>query len=107
MRENIFRMIVGAGCLAALLVSGVPAGAQDEIRPETGLGVVYADGRQTEDVDLYRLEEQSEELFISAYDLARIFRATRYWNPGARKLVLRIENDRFMFTLDTRVVVVD
>ena len=51
--------------------------------------------------------EDSDELFISAYDLARIFKATKFWNAGNRKLVLRIGNHRYMFTIDTRVVVVD
>jgi len=71
------------------------------------LGVVYADGRQTEDVALAKLDKDSDELFVSAYDLARIFKATKFWNPDNRKLVLRIGNHRYMLTLDTRVVVVD
>ncbi|MGD1048620.1 MAG: stalk domain-containing protein, partial [Candidatus Krumholzibacteriaceae bacterium] len=71
------------------------------------LGVVYADGRQTEDVPLAKLDKDSDELFVSAYDLARIFKATKFWNPDNRKLVLRIGNHRYMVTLDTRVVVVD
>jgi N-acetylmuramoyl-L-alanine amidase len=75
--------------------------------PDATLGVVYADGRQTEDVSLYRLESDSEELYVSSFDLARIFKATKYWSPGARKLVLRIDVRRYLFTIDTRVVVVD
>jgi len=71
------------------------------------LGVVYADGRGTEDVALASLEKGSDELFVSAYDLARIFKATKFWNAGNRKLVLRIGNHRYMFTIDARVVVVD
>ena len=74
---------------------------------EKSLGVVYADGRQTEDVPLAKLDKDSDELFVSAYDLARIFKATKFWNPDNRKLVLRIGNHRYMLTLDTRVVVVD
>jgi N-acetylmuramoyl-L-alanine amidase len=74
---------------------------------EKSLGVVYADGRQTEDVPLAKLDKDSDELFVSAYDLARIFKATKFWNPGNRKLVLRIGNHRYLFTIDTRVVVVD
>lgn len=75
--------------------------------PDATLGVVYADGRQTEDVPLYRLEKGSEELYISTFDVARIFKATKYWTPEARKLVLRIESRRYLFTIDTRVVVID
>jgi len=77
------------------------------IEPEKSLGVVYADGRNTEDVSLYRAEDGSEELYITAYDLARVFRATKFWSPGSRKLVLRISGERYLFTLDTRVVLVD
>ena len=71
------------------------------------LGIVYADGRATEDVALASIEKDSDELFISAYDLARIFKATKFWNSSNRKLVLRIGNHRYLFTIDTRVVVVD
>jgi len=77
------------------------------VEPEKSLGVVYADGRNTEDVSLYRAEDGSEELYITAYDLARVFRATKFWSPGSRKLVLRISGERYLFTLDTRVVLVD
>ncbi len=71
------------------------------------LGVVYADGRQPEDVALESLEKGSDELFVSAYDLARVFKATKFWNASTRKLVMRIGNYRYQFTVDTRVVVVD
>ena len=99
--------ISGLVMLAALLAGAVRANDPEMVDPERTLGVVYGDERATEDVPLYRLARPSEELFISAYDLARIFRATRYWNAGARKLVLRIESHSFMLTIDTRVVVVD
>jgi N-acetylmuramoyl-L-alanine amidase len=93
--------------LAAVLAAAALANDPEKVDPDRTLGVVYGDERATEDVPLYRLAKPSEELFISAYDLARIFRATRYWNAGARKLVLRVESHSFMFTIDTRVVVVD
>jgi N-acetylmuramoyl-L-alanine amidase len=102
-------LLTVATVLAAAVLAGAAA-AQNEPRraePDATLGVVYADGRRTEDVPVYRLEEDSEELFVSAYDLARIFRASRFWNPSARKLNLRIENRSFLFTIDTRVVVAD
>ncbi|MBU8922091.1 MAG: N-acetylmuramoyl-L-alanine amidase [Bacteroidales bacterium] len=101
--------VISALMVAAVFMAVLPreADAQGTLEPESTLGVVYADGRQTEEVSLYRLDRPSEELFMSAYDLARIFRASRYWNPGARKLILRIDDERYMFTLDTRVVLVD
>ncbi len=90
----------------SVCLSAVPAAAPAE-DPDATLGVVYADGRQTEDVPLYKLEKESEELYISTYDVARIFKATKYWTPEARKLVLRIDSRRYLFTIDTRVVVID
>lgn len=80
------------------------AGEALAVEPKKSLGVVYEDGRNTEDIPLYMVEDGSEELYIAAYDLARIFRATKFWSPGSRKLVLRISGERYLFTLDTRVV---
>ena len=93
-------------CIAAPAGGGpaVPPAADE---PDATIGVVYADGRPTEDVALFRVEEGSDELFLSAYHVARIFKATKFWNPGARKLVLRIGIRRYLFTIDTRVVLVD
>ncbi len=98
----------------ALLIAAAAAGADfapaaDALAapPPKSLGVVYSDGRPTEDVPLAKLERESEELFVSAFDLARIFKATKFWNPDNRKLVLRVGSHRYLFTLDTRVVVVD
>jgi N-acetylmuramoyl-L-alanine amidase len=101
-----------ATALAALAVAGpatapASAAAATADDPDATLGVVYADGRQTEDVPLYRLEKGSEELYISTFDIARIFKATKYWTPESRKLVLRIDSRRYLFTIDTRVVVID
>lgn len=106
--------IVLAIAVLALMITGAfaarcgavplhaPAGADDEVT----LGVVYADGRPTEDVALEAVEKGSNELYLSTYDLARIFKATKYWNPGTRKLTLRIDINRYLFTIDTRVVLV-
>ncbi len=115
MRKNASRALIRAAAAAmSLLLALAPAGpveaqskAFEKVGPSADLGVVFSDGRSTEDLSLYRLDEPGEELFISAYDLARIFRATRYWNSGERKLVLRIEGRSYLFTIDTRVVVAD
>jgi len=94
-------------CAAVSLIVLAALASGPRAATEKSLGVVYADGRQTEDVPLAKLDKDSDELFVSAYDLARIFKATKFWNPGNRKLVLRIGDHRYMFTIDTRVVVVD
>ena len=102
--------VVFASVLAVLVLPpcGVRADSFGEgAKPDETLGVVYADGRDTEDIDLFKIERGSEELFISAYDLARVFKATKYWHPGSRKLVLRIGVHRYLFTIDARVVAVD
>jgi N-acetylmuramoyl-L-alanine amidase len=104
---TVRRWIFAAALLAVLAAPQIAMQVSPAAAAEKSLGVVYADGRQTEDVPLAKLDRQSDELFISAYDLARIFKATKFWNPGNRKLVLRIGNHRYMFTIDTRVVVVD
>jgi N-acetylmuramoyl-L-alanine amidase len=117
-RAGIRRAVLSAVAMFVCASSGVagpaafPADANALELPlgaaaEKSLGVVYADGRQTEDVPLAKLEPESDELFISAYDLARIFKATKFWNPDNRKLVLRIGNHRYLLTIDTRVVIVD
>ena len=95
-----------ATSLLLVLLAACPASAPAD-DPDASLGVVYADGRQTEDVPLYKLEKESEELYISTFDIARIFKATKYWSPESRKLVLRIDSRRYLFTIDTRVVVID
>ena len=115
MKRVNLKSAAGAVLAAAILILCAAAAqayvaAQDnegKEEPAGKLGVVYADGRKTESVSLFRTEKPSEEFFISAYDLARVFKATRYWNPGARKLVLRMGDDRFLFTIDTRVVLVN
>ncbi len=107
---NKVRRALPAAFLGVLLTAAAAAGPSGVVAQGGGinsLGVVYADGRQTEDIPLRKVEESSSELYISAYDLARIFKATKYWKPGQRKLVLRIKNRRYLFTLDTRVVTVD
>jgi len=105
---EIISRYTAALALIALLAA-VPAAAQEPDRLEAvrTLGVIYADGRNAEDIDLYRAEESSEEHYITAYDLARIFKATKFWNPDLRKLSLRIGIRRYLFTIDTRVVMVD
>lgn len=100
-------VVTALAFMAALFLWSQNSTGAERGEAEKILGVVYADGRQTENIPLLELEKSSEELFISAYDLARIFKATSYWNPGARKLVLRIAGQRFKFTLDTRVVLID
>ena len=87
--------------IAALGFFAPGAQAQDTAR------VVYDDGRPEEAILLWKANEESEMPYLRANDLARIFKATQFWNSSSRKIVLGIGGARFTFTVDTRVVVVD
>jgi N-acetylmuramoyl-L-alanine amidase len=69
--------------------------------------VIYDDGRHTEEIPAWRLDRESEELYLRANDVARIFKATQFWNASTRKVMLGINRTRFTITVDTRVVVID
>ena len=69
--------------------------------------VVYDDGRRSDEIPVWQLDSDSEELFLRANDVARIFKATQFWNASTRKVVLGIHKTRFTITVDTRVVVID
>ena len=88
---------------AALCAAIVPG----PIRAETTVEVVYDDGRPTEQVGLRRASGDDDVWFLRANDVARLFRATQFWNASSRKVVLGIGRTRFVLTVDTRVVVVD
>ena len=68
--------------------------------------VIYDDGRRTEQIPVWQLERNSDVLYVRANDVARIFKATQFWNASSRKVVLGINRTRFSITVDTRVVVI-
>jgi N-acetylmuramoyl-L-alanine amidase len=78
-----------------------PAAAQRTI------DVVYDDGRPAEAMPVYRLDEDGDAWFLRANDVARLFKATQFWNASSRKVVLGVGGTRFILTVDTRVVVID
>ncbi len=85
-----------------LLTPGVSPGRNGE-----SISVVYDDGRSPETLPVYKAEKGSEEIYLKAAHVAKIFRATQFWNASSRKIVLGIENTRFVLTVDTRVVLLD
>jgi N-acetylmuramoyl-L-alanine amidase len=96
--------LINATLLTALglvLIMPVPSAAQETAN------VVYDDGRRSETVLVSRLDPESEMLYLRANDVARIFKATQFWNATNRKTVLGIGRSRFTVTVDTRVVVID
>ena len=74
---------------------------------EDSAEVVYDDDRASERVPLLRVSGDDDVWFLRANDVARLFRATQFWNASSRKIVLGIGRARFVLTVDTRVVVVD
>lgn len=68
--------------------------------------IVYDDGRAPERVPLLRVSGD-EAWFVRASDVARLLRATQFWNASSRKIVLGVGRARIVLTVDTRVVVVD
>ena len=88
--------------LAVVVFAGLPATPAADTTAE----VVYDDGRAPESVPLVRLADE-DGWFMRANDVARLFRATQFWNASSRKIVLGVGRTRFVLTVDTRVVVVD
>ncbi|HEU4929493.1 MAG TPA: N-acetylmuramoyl-L-alanine amidase [Candidatus Krumholzibacteria bacterium] len=68
--------------------------------------VVYDDGRPPERVPLLRVDGE-DSWFVRASDVARLLRATQFWNASSRKIVLGVGKARIVLTVDTRVAVVD
>jgi N-acetylmuramoyl-L-alanine amidase len=87
--------------VAVVLWATCPSSAEETVT------VIYNDGRATDQLSAWTLEEGSDALYLRANDVARIFKATQFWNASSRKIVLGVERTRFTLTMDTRVVVID
>lgn len=74
---------------------------------QRSLVITYDDDRGPETVSVRSLGEEGDVLYMRANDVARVFRATQFWNATSRKVVLGIGRARFILTVDTRVVVID
>lgn len=88
--------------LGAVLVfsTALPVHAADTME------IIYDDGRATERVPLMRVSGD-DSWFVRASDVARLLRATQFWNASSRKIVLGVGKARIVLTVDTRVAVVD
>ena len=86
----------------ALLLMLVPLA----LRAADSMEVVYDDGRAPERVPLLRVDGE-DAWFVRASDVARLLRATQFWNASSRKIVLGVGKARIVLTVDTRVVVID
>ncbi len=94
------RLLIVALAVVATALTPVPLAA------DTTAQVVYDDGRAPESVPLFEVADE-DAWFMRASDVARLFRATQFWNASSRKIVLGVGHTRFVLTVDTRVVVVD
>ena len=99
MPRTIFAVTLLA--IALTVFGAVGATAQNTMR------VVYDDGRASEELETWRIDRDSDALYLRANDVARVFKATQFWNASSRKVILGIGRARFTLTVDTRVVVID
>lgn len=94
-------LITVLAAFGLLLLASAPGLAQETAT------VVYDDGRRSEAVPVFQPDPDSDTPYLRANDVARIFKATQFWNATNRKTVLGIGRSRFTVTVDTRVVVID
>lgn len=87
--------------LGATLAAVVPAVAQ---RGVPAIKVLYPEPRGAERITPILL---GNVRYISTSDLARVFRATKYWRPEIQKLSLRMGEHTVRFTVGAPVVLVD
>jgi len=97
-----WRVIVAWGAVLALTAVLAPT----SLRAADTMEIVYDDGRAPERVPLLRVSGD-EGWFVRASDVARLLRATQFWNASSRKIVLGVGKARIVLTVDTRVVVID
>jgi N-acetylmuramoyl-L-alanine amidase len=76
-----------------------------ESAAQRSIEITYDDDRGPETVPAWVLD--GDQLYMRANDVARLFRATQFWNATSRKVVLGVGRSRFILTVDTRVVVID
>lgn len=86
---------------AAALVAVLPATAQRRLAAIT---VLYPEPRPAERIPLVQIENVR---YVSTSDLARVFRATKYWRPEIQKLSLRMGEHTVRFTVGASVILVD
>ncbi len=110
--ERSIRRIVSSRrwCTAAVacaVVLGTVAASVPAVALEQPVRVIYDDGRPDETIPSFTLPGDGSVRFLRANDVARLFRATQFWNASSRKVVLGIADTRVVLTVGTRVVVVN
>ncbi len=87
--------------IAALAITLQLAQAVQDAAP---IDVLYPDPAPAERLQPILLEGTR---YVSTNDVARVFRATKYWRPELRKLSLRFGDHTIRFTVDAPIVLVD
>ncbi|HMI30334.1 MAG TPA: N-acetylmuramoyl-L-alanine amidase [Candidatus Limnocylindrales bacterium] len=87
---------------AALLAAAIPAALALQGAPT--IDVIYPDPQPPERITPITI---GGTRYISTNDIARVFRATKYWRPELRKLSLRLGDHTIRFTVDAPIVLVD
>jgi len=87
---------------AGLLAVAIPAALA--IQGAAPIDVLYPDPQPAERIRPIVLDGAR---YVSTNDIARIFRATKYWRPELRKLSLRLGDHTIRFTVDAPIVQVD
>jgi len=90
--------------LFAALAVPVAIRVAQAVQDAAPIEVVYPDPQPVERIRPILLEDMR---YVSTGDVARIFRATKYWRPELRKLSLRFGDHTIRFTVDAPVVLVD
>jgi N-acetylmuramoyl-L-alanine amidase len=98
-----FNMLKRITVLVFLAAAALPSG----LWAQKPVVVTYDDDRAPESLQAWKLPTDGESLYFRANDVARLFRATQFWNATSRKVVLGVGRTRFILTVDTRVVVID
>jgi N-acetylmuramoyl-L-alanine amidase len=97
MRRAVLFLLVALAIPATIRV----ARAVQDAAP---IQVLYPDPQPVERIRPILVEDMR---YVSTGDVARIFRATKYWRPELRKLSLRFGDHTIRFTVDAPVVLVD
>jgi N-acetylmuramoyl-L-alanine amidase len=90
--------------LAALLIAVAAPAVLLAVQAAAPIDVIYPDPQPIERIRPITVDGAR---YVSTNDLARVFRATKYWRPELRKLSLRFGDHTIRFTVDAPVVTVD
>ena len=99
-RPPVLALLLAALAFGAGILSVLPAIAQ---RGTPSITVLYPEPRARERIPLILIENVR---YVSTSDIARVFRATKYWRPEIQKLSLRMGEHTVRFTVGAPVVLV-